>query len=264
MAMTVEQRDAMICDLYKRGVKVNEIIKLTEVSQNTIYNVLHKSGVRLRTLENADKLKKQIDIICAMFDRNTSVKEICGATNLKREVVVGILKQFRQEEYKAYLRKIAVMRKAKDTRENSMAIKRALTGKKVNPYNMLESDGSIKGEKLNEEKISTNEVQESLAEKLKKELADIDAAIRNEQIEEEPVKQVVIEVKETEEERFEREKNIYANAVIVDTELARGKTLTQIVEEYGFKPGDYIVDKDENRDRPKLFRDAQPMVFQGK
>jgi len=259
--MPVEIRDKTICDLYKRGVKINEIIKLTEVSQNTIYNVLHKNKIRLRTLENADKLKKQIEVICSMFDRNTSVKEICSVTNLNREVVVGILKQFRPEEYRAYLRKIAILRKTKDAKENTMAIKRALTGKKVNPYKTLESDGSIKGEKLNEEKISTPDLQESLAERLKKELADIDATIRKEKVEE-PIVKIEIEVKETQDERYEREKNEYANAIIVSNELARGKTLMQIVDEYGFKPGDYIVDKDENRDRPKFFRDAEPMIFQ--
>lgn len=268
MALTVEQRDKMICDLYVKGTKINDIISLVGVSQNTMYNVLHRNEIRLRTLTNADKLKKEISVICSMADRNESVKNICEYTNLNHEVVIGVLKKFREEYYKEYLLKIKALRKKKDARANSLDIKRALEGKKSNinkPKENYEKDVEETGEK-----ISSPDLELSMAEKLKKELEDIDSAIREKNLKkdkvdiEEIVEKVIEEkpLKETSPEIKISEIDVYANATIVSNELARGKTLAQIIEEYGFKPGDYEVGKDENRDRPKYFRDAKPMVFQ--
>lgn len=117
--MGISERDINICRMYIKGVLVKDIAERVGVSVNTIYKVLADNEVELR-LEKRRRYKREIiENICRMFDAGYGVRQIEDNLGVSRELVIRVLKTFREEGYADYLK---MCRVEKDRRQKKQRI----------------------------------------------------------------------------------------------------------------------------------------------
>lgn len=110
--MLKNQRDTLICTLYKEGYTINQIKDKTNVSHATIYRVLKENEIMLRKEALAMKRRKAIEKVVELFDAGVDYEEISRKVGLKPQVVYAILIKLRPCEFKAvYQRKKQQKRK---------------------------------------------------------------------------------------------------------------------------------------------------------
>lgn len=102
--MDINKRDRLVCLLYINNVRVQDIVNRVGVSRGTIYRILKEHDVELR-LEKRKRVKEYIiGGVCGSFDEGVGVSGISEKFNLDKRLVRKILKTFRRDKYREYLR----------------------------------------------------------------------------------------------------------------------------------------------------------------
>ncbi len=118
----MDERDKLVCELYKKGLPIVEISEKAEISHSTIYSILKKHEVPLRAEIYQRKKARLIETICWNFDNGYDIEKIAERLGISKANVVGVLKAYREEELNKYIRQ--KKREARQ-REQEEMLKRA-------------------------------------------------------------------------------------------------------------------------------------------
>lgn len=113
----MDERDKRVCQMYKEGLNILEIAKRNDISHSTIYRIIKREGIPLRTEVNQAKQQHAIEKICWYFDNSYTLEDITEKTGVTIKTVVGILKKYRAEEYRRYDVRKKLERKRKEQEE---------------------------------------------------------------------------------------------------------------------------------------------------
>lgn len=87
------EKETKVCDLYKKGLPVPDIILKTNTPETTVFNILRKNKIELRKGRSISKQRE--DKVVALYnDNSTTIKGIMKKTGIKSEqTIYRILKE---------------------------------------------------------------------------------------------------------------------------------------------------------------------------
>lgn len=120
-----QERDRLVCELYTSGYPVSKITKKANISLGTLYSILKKNSIELRSEQQQDTKNKAVEVICNYFDLGVSPEQIAEAIGTEARNVILVLKKYRNKELAKYLKRIKIQ-EAIDRKSENKALDPAL------------------------------------------------------------------------------------------------------------------------------------------
>lgn len=120
-----QERARLVCELYESGYPVSKITKKANISLGTLYSILKKNGIELRSEQQQDSKNKAVEVICNYFDLGVSPEQIAEAIGTDTRNVILVLKKYRDKEFTKYLKRIKIQ-EAIDRKSENKALDPAL------------------------------------------------------------------------------------------------------------------------------------------